>query len=91
MWVQSGPQTEIFPRSMKIDAGQKIKRRSKITCRNMKKIENLDRKEVRRSKIRQRAKTWSLLKFGPSFCPKLSEEQKKKDLHSNLVLDFAQN
>ena len=30
------------------------------------------------------------LKFGPIFCPKLGEEQKKKGLHSNLLPFFAQ-
>ena len=28
----------------------------------------------------------SSLKFGPDFCPKLGEDQKKKGLHSNLVV-----
>ena len=31
----------------------------------------------------------SSLKFGPIFCPKLGEEQKKKDLHSILVQIFS--
>ena len=33
----------------------------------------------------------SSLKLSPIFCPKIGEEQKKKDLHSNLVPFFAQN
>ena len=33
----------------------------------------------------------SSLKFGPDFWIKLGEEQKKKGLHSNLVLIFGQN
>ena len=33
----------------------------------------------------------SSLKFGPIFWPKLGEEQKQKELLSNLVRLFAQN
>ena len=49
--------------------------------------------KIRQGAKQKKNKKKSLLKFGPIFCPKLGEEQKKQKngLHSNLVPYFAHN